>query len=63
MKLLQCSICTKKRKVETHRRLTQYNNDEDNWIACCKECKAEDDAHWKEMWKDYYESQGFGGMY
>lgn len=63
MKLSECPCCHKKRKVETRRRLCQYNDDELNWITCCKECKLEDDSHWKEMWEDYYESQGFGGFY
>lgn len=63
MKLEKCNCCGKKRKLDTYRRLTQYCNDKDNWITCCKDCKKEDDAHWKEMWKDYYESQGFGGYW
>lgn len=61
MKLSECNICHKKRKVETHRRLTQYNDDTKNWLTCCKDCISQDNEHYKAMWKDYYESQGFGG--
>lgn len=61
--LTECPCCKKQRKVETRRRLTQYHSDKENWITCCGDCKAEDDEHWKGMWKDYYESQGFGECY
>lgn len=65
--LTECPCCKKQRNVpdfvQTHRRLTQYHSDAENWITCCKDCKAEDDEHWKEMWKDYYNSQGFGESY
>lgn len=60
MKLTECNICNKKRKVEEHRRLTQYADDTKNWLTCCKDCIARDNDHYRAMWKDYYESQGFG---
>ena len=63
MKFETCPVCNKQRKLETHRRLCQYDNDENNWLTCCKECKINDDAHWKEMWAEYHNSQGFGGFW
>lgn len=62
-KLESCPMCDKKRKLEKYRRMSQYNDDESNWITCCKKCKVEDDAHWKEMWREYYRDQGFGGFW
>lgn len=58
--LTECPCCKKQGKVEEHRRLTQYSNSGDNYITCCKDCKVVDDEHWKWMWTDYYESQGYG---
>ena len=58
-----CPICNKCRKLETHRRLCQYHEDSLNWFTCCKQCKKDDDEHWKQEWKDYYQSQGFGGFW
>jgi hypothetical protein len=49
----ECPCCKKIRKLNKYRRLCRYNDDETNWLTCCAECKKEDDAHWKEMWKDY----------
>lgn len=61
--MTKCPVCKKNRKtVETHRRLCQYDCVSLNYITCCSQCKAEDDEHWKEMWKEYYESQGFGAI-
>lgn len=60
MKLTECNICKKKRKVEEHRRLTQYTDDTKNWMTCCRDCIVQDNEHYQAMWKDYYESQGFG---
>lgn len=58
-----CPCCKETCEVNEYRRLTQYcqERDSDNYIVCCKDCKAEDDSHWEEMWKEYYYSQGFGG--
>lgn len=63
--LTKCPCCNKQRKVQEYRRLTQYceERSEDNWITCCKDCKAADDEHWKGMWEDYYQSQGVGGFW
>lgn len=41
-KLTECNICKKKRKVQEHRRLTQYTDDTKNWLTCCKDCIAQD---------------------
>lgn len=59
----ECPCCKKIKKLQKYRRLTQYHNDEVNWITCCKGCKKQDDEHWNAMWKDSYEYQGFGGCY
>lgn len=62
-KLEICPCCKKKRKLTTFRRSTQYTDDSKNWLTCCKDCKKQDDAHFDAQWKDYYESQGFGGFW
>lgn len=60
--LAECPCCGEQCEVKEYRRLTQYckERDADNYINCCKDCKIQDDAHWEEMWKEYYYSQGFG---
>lgn len=61
--MTKCPVCKEDCKVVlTHRRLTQYCPDTLNYITCCSGCKEADDEHWKEMWKEYYESQGFGAI-
>jgi hypothetical protein len=36
------------------RQNTAYVEDERNWVTLCPECMAANDAHWKDMWDDYY---------
>jgi C4-type Zn-finger protein len=56
MTLSECPVCKKTGEVEQYRRLTQYSNDENNYITCCWQCKKEDDAYWQGMWAEYYGS-------
>ena len=64
VQMKECPCCGEIKEVSIHRRLTQYceERSEDNYIECCLDCKKEDDAHWKEMWAEYYNSQGYGGF-
>lgn len=39
---------------ERYRQRTSYNDDERNWITLCPICREDNDAHWDEMWADYY---------
>jgi hypothetical protein len=33
---------------------TRYVNEESNYATLCSDCWKECNAHWKEMWADYY---------
>ena len=41
-----------------YRMHTQYVNEDSNYMDLCPDCRADCDAYWKEMWEDYYSSQG-----
>lgn len=36
------------------RQNTMYVDDRSNWICLCDSCSEENDAHWRDMWADYY---------
>jgi len=42
--------------AKRRRQNTRYVDDEMNWVVLCDECMAENDAHWEEMWRWYYEN-------
>lgn len=54
IKLTECPCCKKHSEIREYRRLTQYYDEETNWIICCEDCKIADDDHWKGMWEEYY---------
>ena len=39
---------------------TSYNDPESNFMILCSECQKEILSIVKDMWNDYYSSQGFG---
>lgn len=43
--------------VTSQRRLTEYENEESNYLMACKECHEEDDAYWEERWAEYNASR------
>ena len=42
--------------VTTSRRNTQYVEEASNYLTACKECHAEDDAYFDDLWNQYYSS-------
>lgn len=36
------------------RQNTAYADDSANWVVLCPECMRLNDAHWQDMWDDYY---------
>ena len=40
--------------AERQRQNTAYCDDERNWVTLCPDCMKSNDAHWADMWADYY---------
>ena len=52
---MKCDFCDiEDDTVVRYHQRTQYSNEEDNWVNACPFCKEMNDAHWDEMWDEYY---------
>lgn len=51
--IFACDRCNRK-DASIHPQNTRYENDCDNYVVLCEECKADNDTYWEQMWKDYY---------
>lgn len=40
--------------IEKRRQNTQYENEESNWVICCESCFEVIQAHWADMWAEYW---------
>lgn len=50
-----CPGCARfKASIERRRQLSQYHNDESNWLTACQDCNDEADEYWRERWQEYY---------
>lgn len=51
-----CPCCGEwfKRNVKSHRRITQYVDNESNYLTACPDCRLDDDDYWAMRWEDYY---------
>ena len=53
-----CPYCGRwLRRITRERRITDYMDDESNWLTACEECHEEDDAYWEERWAEYNASR------
>lgn len=43
-----------KTTIKMRRMNTAYVDEDLNYIECCNECFEEVQAHWKDMWDEYY---------
>lgn len=55
-----CSIHLLPKSV--HKRLTRYSDESKNVLFCCDKCIEEDNEVYSEMWREYYNGQGVGGL-
>ena len=55
-----CKICKRcgSSNATTSRQMTKYADDNDNFVTLCPTCQEEADEYWKDMWIEYYNSQG-----
>jgi len=37
-----------------YRQRTQYDDERQNWVCMCDECRDENDYYWDEKWREYY---------
>lgn len=37
-----------------YRQDTMYENEYQNWVTLCPDCRKENDEHWKERWREYH---------
>jgi len=56
-KQISCWFCGTTENVKEYRRLTQYADNDLNWAIACDECRATDDAYYKEQWEEYNSSR------
>lgn len=42
------------RNIGRRRMNTAYQNDNSNFIICCRQCFDEAEEYWAERWADYY---------
>jgi len=55
-----CPLCNKqKENIQVRRLNTRYADDSENWLDSCHECYLEAVEHYRELWGEYYASQGF----
>lgn len=56
-----CPICERDNLCIMSRRLnTAYHDEQDNWLRSCEDCYNERVEHYKDLWSEYYNSQGVG---
>jgi hypothetical protein len=50
-----CPYCGRyfKWRITTERRLTQYCDEKQNYMTACKECHADDNDYYEELWREY----------
>jgi hypothetical protein len=56
-KQMICEFCGITESVKEYRRLTQYADDNLNWVIACDECMAKDNEYYKERWDEYNSSR------
>ena len=50
-----CPCCERYQQgVERRRMNTNYVEAESNFMTSCEECFEDSEAHWSEMWREYY---------
>jgi hypothetical protein len=53
----KCEFGCCQKEGEFRRQNTQYELERSNWGYFCEEHQEEVDAHWEDMWKDYWSSR------
>lgn len=48
-----CQWCDSSPAIHYHQN-TRYVEESRNWVTLCKDCKEENDDHWKELWEMFY---------
>lgn len=54
MKCLGWEGSCERTDAERFRQNTQYVDEERNFTVLCPECRALNEAYWRDMWADYY---------
>ena len=54
-----CQLCDRESDNIAKRRLnTRYVDDRSNWMESCHECYQDRVDHYRDLWNEYYNSQG-----
>ena len=55
-----CPQCgNRKENIQSRRLNTRYADDSANWLDSCHDCYLEAVEHYRDLWGEYYHSQGF----
>jgi protein-arginine kinase activator protein McsA len=50
---VKCEHCEREDAVR-YRQNTMYVDESRNWVTLCPLCAEENDAHWADLWSQYY---------